>query len=106
MLTPNTPHSMNPILTALLAAGTVAGVYTATVELYRASHARLVTAEAQRDSDAERLARLQWRLDYRPGTPTVEQLIAAGYLPDDYLARKRVGDPIPLPSELPPEPTQ
>lgn len=103
-----TPHTrtMNPLITALLAAGSVAGVYTATVELYRASHAQLVTAEAQRDYDTERLARLSWQLDYRPGTPTVEQLIAAGYLPADYLERKRVGEPLPLPSEMPTESQQ
>ena len=106
MLTPNTPHRVNPLITALLAAGSVAGVYTATVSLYRASHAQLLAAEAPRDQDAERVARLQWQLEGRPGMPSLEQLIAAGYLPADYMNRKRVGEPLPLPAELPPEPQQ
>ena len=94
------------IITALLSAGSVAGVYTATVELYRASHAQLLAVEAQRDQDAERVARLQWQVSERQGKPSLEQPIAAGYLPADHMVRKRVGEPTPLPAELPQEPPQ
>lgn len=88
------------LLAALLSAGTVSVSYTAVVELYKAAHQDLKKLEALRDASTEQAARFKWRLDGRAGTPTVDDLIAAGYIAESYRNRPKVGEAIELPAEL------
>lgn len=94
---------MKYLLYALLTAGTVSVSYTALVDLYRTAHTHLLQIEALRDQGTIQAARTAWMLDGKEGNPTVEQLIAAGYISESFRTRPTVGEPLQLPAELPKE---
>lgn len=92
--------ALNYLVAAVIAGGATAATYDDMKALYHEAHAMVLHIEAQRDAQTEQLARVAWAADRKPGNPTTQELVDAGYLAPSYLTREKVGEPMALPAEV------
>jgi hypothetical protein len=90
---------MNSIIITLSLAAALS-VATATkldyfYPVYETAHNDVVRVEAGIDKQLIRTVSVAYELDGHGAKPSLEQLVAKGYLSDEYLTRERVAAPIP-----------